>query len=235
MFALIFALAVSAVPASAQSQATTGVIEGIVHDQNGAVIVDAVVTVKHRETGLERSVRTDDNGRYRALLLPLGSYMLEVQKAGFTRLMRENIELAVGQTVSLQLTLQPAGSTEVITVTAEAPVVETGRIEQSTLVDKRSVRTFQSTAATSLGSSSWRLPSPSSRGRTAPRSPSTGRKEFRIMSRWMAPTQITHSSASNEEDSALNSPSRSKPSRSFRWSPTAVRRSLAARAEGSST
>ena len=98
-----------------------------------------MVTVKHVETGVERSSRTDENGRYRALLLPLGSYTLQVEKPGFTKLVRANIDLAVGQTVNLPLTLQPAGSTEVITVTAEAPVVETGRTEQSTLVDKRSV------------------------------------------------------------------------------------------------
>ena len=77
---VILGLFTFSIPAGAQSQATTGVIEGIVYDLNGAVIVDAVVTVKQRETGLERTIRTDDNGRYRALLLPPGTYTVEVQK-----------------------------------------------------------------------------------------------------------------------------------------------------------
>lgn len=137
-FTLLFIFGIQAI-ASAQSQATTGVIEGIVYDQNGAVIADANVTVKQKETGLERTTKSDDNGRYRAVLLPLGTYTLEIQKQGFTRHRQENIELSVGQTVNLAITLQPAGATESVNVTTEPPVVETTRSEQSTLVDKRSV------------------------------------------------------------------------------------------------
>jgi hypothetical protein len=125
--------------ARAQSQATTGVIEGIIYDQSGAVISDAIVTVKHAETGLERTMTTDENGRFRAVLLPVGTYALRVEKQGFNRLQRESMELAVGQTINLPLTLQPAGASEVVTVTTDAPVVETTRSEQSTLVDRRSV------------------------------------------------------------------------------------------------
>ena len=135
----MLALIVLTVPALGQSQATTGVIEGIVYDQNGAVIADANVRVKQKETGLERTSRTDENGRFRALLLPSGTYTVEVEKQGFGRLVREDIELSVGQTLNLPLTLQPAGASEVVTITGDAPVVETTRSEQSTLVDKRSV------------------------------------------------------------------------------------------------
>ena len=135
----VLAMIVLSVPAPGQSQATTGVIEGIVYDQNGAVIADATVRVKQKETGLERTSLTDESGRFRALLLPSGTYSIEVEKQGFGRLARENIELSVGQTLNLPLTLQPAGASEVVTVTGDAPVVETTRSEQSTLVDKRSV------------------------------------------------------------------------------------------------
>src|SRR5205085_4913073 len=127
------------VAARAQSQATTGVIEGIVYDQGNAVVNGATVTLKNKETGFERTAVTDDNGRFRAVLLPLGSYVLEAQKQGFAKLIRENLELTVGQSLNLNLTLQPAGATESVTVTSDAPVVETTRVEQATLVDKRSV------------------------------------------------------------------------------------------------
>lgn len=127
------------VMASAQSQSTTGVIEGVVYDQNGAIIADAAVTVKQKAIGLERTTRTDDSGRYRAVLLPLGTYTLEIQKQGFAKYVGENIELTVGKTANLTVTLQPAGASESVTVTTEPPVVETTRSEQSTLVDKRSV------------------------------------------------------------------------------------------------
>jgi hypothetical protein len=135
----LFALIVLSAPARGQSQATTGVIEGIVYDQNGAVIADANVRIKQKETGLERTSKTNEDGRFRALLLPLGTYTIEVEKQGFGRLVREDIELSVGQTLNLPLTLQPAGASEVVTITGDAPAVETTRSEQSTLVDKRSV------------------------------------------------------------------------------------------------
>ncbi|HEX8184139.1 MAG TPA: carboxypeptidase regulatory-like domain-containing protein [Blastocatellia bacterium] len=126
-------------PVRAQSQATTGVIEGILYDQSGAVITEASVKVRQKETGLERISRTDDNGRFRAVLLPLGTYTVEIEKQGFARLVQDNIELTVGQTINLPITLKPSGAAEVVTITGDAPVVETTRSEQSTLVDKRSV------------------------------------------------------------------------------------------------
>ncbi|HKY06300.1 MAG TPA: carboxypeptidase regulatory-like domain-containing protein, partial [Blastocatellia bacterium] len=109
------------------------------YDQNGAVIPEAAVLVKHKETGLERTSVTDEDGRYRAVLLPLGTYTVEVSKAGFGRLIRENIEVTVGRTINLPLTLQPATASETVTVTAEAPIVETTRAETATLVNERSV------------------------------------------------------------------------------------------------
>ena len=125
--------------AIAQSQATTGVIEGIVYDQSSAVVVGATVTVKNKDTGFERTATSDDQGRFRAVLLPVGTYGLEATKQGFAKLIREGIEISVGQTLNLNLSLQPAGASESVTITGEAPVVETTRSEQSTLVDKRSV------------------------------------------------------------------------------------------------
>jgi Carboxypeptidase regulatory-like domain len=122
-----------------QSQATAGTIEGIVYGPRGEVLYHAVVTVKNEETGLERTALTDDNGRFHVILLMPGFYILEVQKQGFAALIRKDIKVSVGQTLNLNLTLQPAGAAESVTVTSEAPIVETTRAEQSTLVDKRSV------------------------------------------------------------------------------------------------
>jgi hypothetical protein len=140
-FPLALALLALLIPAaaSAQSQATTGVIEGIVYDQSNAVVIGATVTVKNKDTGFERTAITDDNGRFRAVLLPSGTYTLEAQKQGFAKLIREGLELAVGQTLNLNLPLPVEGTKESVTVTSDAPIVETTRAEQSTLVDKRSV------------------------------------------------------------------------------------------------
>jgi hypothetical protein len=70
---------------TAQSQATTGVIEGTVSDPSGAPIAGATVLVKNTATNLERTLATDADGRFRALLLPLGPYKVTISLTGFRR------------------------------------------------------------------------------------------------------------------------------------------------------
>jgi outer membrane receptor for ferrienterochelin and colicin len=126
--------------AFAQSQATTGVIEGAVADETGGVLPGATVTLRNTATNYEQVVvTTGPDGRFRALLLPLGPYRITVELEGFARLVREGIDLAVGQTINLRLTLQLSAVEEEITVTAEAPVVETSRTEGAVRIDTAAV------------------------------------------------------------------------------------------------
>lgn len=123
----------------AQSQATTGVIEGTVTDETGGVLPGATVTLKNTATNYEQVVPTGPDGRFRAVLLPLGPYRITVELKGFARLVREGIDLAVGQTINLKLTLQISAVEEEITVTAEAPVIETSRTEGTVRIDTHAV------------------------------------------------------------------------------------------------
>ena len=75
--------------ARAQSQATTGVIEGTVFDESGAVVAGASVALKNTATNFERVVVTDVDGRFRGLLLPLGPYRVSASLTGFATLVRE--------------------------------------------------------------------------------------------------------------------------------------------------
>ena len=70
--------------AFAQSQATTGLIQGTVVDPNGAVVNGASVNVKNKETGFERTVSSNSDGFFSAPLLPLGKYTVTVTASGFT-------------------------------------------------------------------------------------------------------------------------------------------------------
>jgi len=63
-----------AAPAFAQSQGANGAIEGTVTDTSGAVLPGVTVTVTNLDTGLDRSMVTNEKGLYRAPLLPLGTY-----------------------------------------------------------------------------------------------------------------------------------------------------------------
>jgi hypothetical protein len=123
----------------AQSQANTGTIEGIVSDPSSRAVAGAQITVTNVGTNFSRNLTTDAEGRFRALLLPLGPYKITVKAANFGTLVREGMDLAVGQTISLTLTLSISQVEQVVSVTAEAPILESGRVESSTYLDQRSV------------------------------------------------------------------------------------------------
>ncbi|HXU31875.1 MAG TPA: carboxypeptidase regulatory-like domain-containing protein, partial [Thermoanaerobaculia bacterium] len=116
----------------AQSQATTGVIEGRVVDESGAPLSGVTVTLLDLDTNFEKKVSTDDEGRFRGLLLPLGPYRITAALQGFSTLVREGIDLQVGQTVSLTFDMKVSAVEDQILVTADAPVVETTRTEGAT-------------------------------------------------------------------------------------------------------
>ena len=131
---------IASVPARAQSQATTGVIEGTVLDESGAPIPGATVTFKNTATNFERVVSTDTDGRFRGLLLPLGPYRVTVAMSGFGTLVREGLNLAVGQAVNLSLILKVSTVQEQVVVTADVPLVETSRAEGATRIDDAAIR-----------------------------------------------------------------------------------------------
>src|ERR1700730_16100828 len=124
----------------AQSQANTGTIEGVVNDPSGRAVPGASVTFTNTGTNFARTVQTDAEGRFRGLLLPLGPYKITVKAANFGTLVREGLDLAVGQTIALTLALGISQVEQVVSVTADAPIIETGRGEGSTYLNTRSVQ-----------------------------------------------------------------------------------------------
>jgi hypothetical protein len=136
--AVLLALAVPAV-LSAQSQATTGVIEGTVSDESGASVPGATVTLRNNATNFERVVQTNVDGRFRGLLLPLGPYTVTVSMTGFGTHVREGLELMVGQTINLPVTLKVSAMQEQVVVTGDAPVIETTRAEGSDRIDEKAI------------------------------------------------------------------------------------------------
>ncbi len=125
----------------AQSQATTGVIEGTVSDEAGAPLPGASVALRNTATNFEKATTTGPDGRFRGVALPLGPYRVTVSLAGFTTLVREGLDLGVGQTINLTgLALRLSQRAESVTVTGAAPVVETTRTEGSTQIDSAAIK-----------------------------------------------------------------------------------------------
>ncbi len=122
-----------------QSQATTGLIQGTVFDPNGAVVSGASINVRNTETGFQRTVTTNSDGFFTAPLLPLGRYTVSATASGFARSELTNVEVSIGQTLSLRIELKVGGEVTQIDVSAEGEGVETSRTELSTQINERSV------------------------------------------------------------------------------------------------
>src|SRR3989475_4458305 len=123
VLALVGLIALGNGPVHAQGFAAA--ITGTVSDTSGAAVPGASVTVKHLETGLTRAVEVDANGNYSVPSLPVGEYELAVEKMGFQREVRRGITLVVAQEAVLNLTLQVGSVVQQVTVTEEAPLVNT--------------------------------------------------------------------------------------------------------------
>src|SRR4051812_33228225 len=136
---LALVIVLVAVPLFAQSQATTGVIEGTVVDASGAAVPGVTVTVKNIATGYEVVVVTDAAGRFRGLLLPHGPCQGPAGPGGFATVVQKGLDLGVGQTRTVNIALKQTTAAEEIVVTAAPPLVETARTEGSTRIDQKAV------------------------------------------------------------------------------------------------
>jgi hypothetical protein len=123
------AVAFLAALAHAQSQAINGSIEGVVRDSSGAVLAGVTVTVTNTDTGLQRTLTTDANGSYRAVLLPLGTYRVKSEFKGFKTMERAGVSLSAGQTAVLDFAMEVGGVEETVSVTAESPMAQPGKID----------------------------------------------------------------------------------------------------------
>src|SRR6266581_5582124 len=122
------------------AQVTTGTISGVVQDTSGAVIPGVSVTVKNLDTGITRTVTTDEGGRYTAPDLTLGNYEADAQLQGFQTEVRSGITLTVGRVAVVNFALMVGQLSDRVTITAEAPLVESTTSAMSSLVDARTIR-----------------------------------------------------------------------------------------------
>jgi len=137
----IFVLLVSLVLfSSAVFGQVLGSISGFVHDPTSATIPGAGVTVTNSETGLTRTLVTDDRGYYEALSLPVGRYDVKVQKTGFRNLVRFGIDLAVAQDAVVDIDMQVGIVKEEVQISGDASLVNVATTSISGLVDGIAVK-----------------------------------------------------------------------------------------------
>lgn len=106
-----------ALPAAAQ--VSSGTLTGLVLDASSSPILNARVIITETARGLRRDASSNETGQFRLPSLPVGLYRLNVSSPGFSSFRRENLEVASGQSIHLDIRLQPAAVQESITVSAE--------------------------------------------------------------------------------------------------------------------
>jgi hypothetical protein len=127
------------VASSASAQETRSMLFGRVLDPQGSAVSGAVVTVRNTDTNVSLTFRTNDTGYYEAQLLLPGQYQIDAESAGFKHLSRKGITLPVSSRLEVLLNLEVGGVTETVSVTAEAPLLETNAVSSGRVLDNKTV------------------------------------------------------------------------------------------------
>jgi len=127
---ILTAIAVLFRGGSAQAQITTATIYGNVTDPSGAAVVGAEVTATNELTGGVVASSTNEVGEFTLTFLPVGRYTIGIKAVGFKEQKQTGLQLAGGQRVGRNISLVVGEVTETVSVTAEAPLLNTVSAEQ---------------------------------------------------------------------------------------------------------
>ena len=132
-FAFVVLTVACVLPAKALAQGeTTSAIVGQVRDTTDAVVPGATVTITNHETGLKRTARTDDAGRFNFPQLKPGTYSVRAEAQGFDPGQNDNVISGLGQKQTVDFTLKVARSNEAVEVSSAAPIINPDNANTST-------------------------------------------------------------------------------------------------------
>jgi hypothetical protein len=133
---LLLAVVASLFPSQARAQGeTTSAIVGQVRDITNAVVPGATVAITNLETGLRRSAKTDDAGRFNFPQLKPGTYSVKAEAQGFESQQNDNVISGLGQKQTVDFTLRVARSNETVEVNSEAPLINPENANTSTTLN----------------------------------------------------------------------------------------------------
>ncbi len=126
----------------AYAQETRATISGRVLDEQGGAMPGVTVTITNVDTNVSTALTTNSTGYYQAPLLLPGNYRVAAELQGFKTTVRSGIILSVAQQASIDLTLGVGAVSETVTVSGEAPLLETGVLTTGQNLDRRSVESL---------------------------------------------------------------------------------------------
>jgi hypothetical protein len=121
------------------AQTTTGALSGTVHDPSNAAVPGATVKLVNVDTNESRSVSTNEIGLYSFQLLPPATYRLEVEKEGFKHFIRDEVKIDIALQANVDIQLDLGQSTETVSVTGSAPLLESSQGSIGTEIENRSI------------------------------------------------------------------------------------------------
>lgn len=140
---MIFRILLMLIPAAmlyAQAGAGQGVIQGYVADPAGGMVSGASITVRSLETGLVRKASSDGGGRYTVSALPVGVFEVEASAQGFGTVKVPAVEVRVGETKTVQVSLKIAAASTQINVSETVSILNQDEIHNSVTIDSRAIR-----------------------------------------------------------------------------------------------
>ena len=135
LFVLLFCVAPAAF-----AQGASGQLSGNVVDANGAVVSGATIKLTSLATAQQRETTTNDSGDFAFTLLPAGDYKLEISASGFRTVVVEQVRINVTQTTTLPVRLDAATVSEMVTIKAEAPLVQQETSQVGRTIQEETIR-----------------------------------------------------------------------------------------------
>ena len=132
LVAVVLIAAAAFAPERASAQVLYGSIVGNVTDANGAVVPGAAVTATDQGTGVSKTTRTDQSGTYQFVDLQAGTYTLKVAVSGFKTFERRDLPVVTNNTTRTDVALEAGSMEQSVTITGEAPTLQTDRAEVRT-------------------------------------------------------------------------------------------------------
>ncbi len=122
----------------AQSHTTTGTVQGDVLDERGGSVAGATVEARNLDTNFTQTEKTNSDGHFAFLSLAPGRYQLTINQPGFASVLQQNVNLTVGQVITIPVTMKISSVSQQIVV-SDVPVIETTKTENSATLDELAV------------------------------------------------------------------------------------------------
>ncbi|MFI5125711.1 MAG: carboxypeptidase regulatory-like domain-containing protein, partial [Candidatus Acidiferrales bacterium] len=119
--------------------ANQGSIQGTITDQSSAAVPAVNLKATNTQTGISFTTTSDADGLYTFLVVPVGTYTVVAEKSGLATLTQENVIVTVGGRITLNLSMPLASQQSTVTVSGQAPIVETTKSAVKSTVNERAI------------------------------------------------------------------------------------------------